>query len=221
MKAFILAAGRGDRLRPLTDKTPKPLLKAGKFSLIEYHLQNIRRAGISEVVINTAWLGEQIRTNIGDGSRYQLSISYSDEGDEALETAGGIIKVLPLLDDEPFLVINADIWTDYDLSNLIDKNINTEAHLVLVDNPSHNSEGDFSLSDDQLSNTGENMLTYSGIGIYTRKLFEGYSFGKRSLAPILREKIDAHHISAEHYHGQWTDVGTIERLNELHSLLTK
>ena len=221
MKAFILAAGRGDRLRPLTDKTPKPLLKAGKFSLIEYHLQNIRRAGISEVVINTAWLGEQIRTNIGDGSRYQLSISYSDEGDEALETAGGIIKALPLLDDEPFLVINADIWTDYDLSNLIDKNINTEAHLVLVDNPPHNSEGDFSLSDDQLSNTGEHMLTYSGIGIYTRKLFEDYSSGKRSLAPILREKIDAHHISAEHYRGQWTDVGTIERLNELHSLLTK
>ena len=221
MKAFILAAGRGDRLRPLTDKTPKPLLKAGDFSLIEYHLHNIQAAGISEVVINTAWLGEQIRTTIGDGSRYQLSINHSDEGDEALETAGGIIKALPLLDENPFLVINADIWTDYDLTQLVDKTIDTEAHLVLVDNPPHNSEGDFSLSEDQLSNIGDHMLTYSGIGIYTRKLFEDYSFGKRSLAPILREKIDANHISAEHYHGQWTDVGTVERLNELHSLLTK
>ena len=221
MKAFILAAGRGDRLRPLTDKTPKPLLRVGACSLIEHHLHNLQCAGISDVVINTSWLGEQIQKSLGDGSQYDLTINYSDEGDEALETAGGIIKALPLLDDDPFLVINADIWTDYDFSNLIQRPVHSEAHLVLVDNPEHNTEGDFSLNDNIVKNLGPKMLTYSGIGIYTKSLFKGYAPGKRSLAPILREKIDANHISAEHYLGQWTDVGTIERLKKLDTMLTK
>ena len=221
MKAFILAAGRGERLRPLTDKTPKPLLRAGAHSLIEHHLHNLQGAGISDVVINVSWLGEQIQKTLGNGSEYNLTINYSDEGGEALETAGGIIKALPLLDDEPFLVINADIWTDYDLSNLIQRPVHSEAHLVLVDNPDHNAKGDFSLNDNIVKNSGTKMLTYSGIGIYTKALFKGYAPGKRSLAPILREKIDANHISGEHYLGQWTDVGTIERLKKLDTMLTK
>ena len=221
MKAFILAAGRGDRLRPLTDTTPKPLLMAGAYSLIEHHLHNLQKAGISDVVINVAWLGEQIKEKLGDGSQYDLTIRFSDEGDAALETAGGIIKALPLLGDYPFLVINADIWSDYDLSNLVARPIHSEAHLVLVNNPLHNINGDFSLSNNIITNSGNNMLTYSGIGIYTKALFKGYASGKRSLAPILREKIDAHHISAEHYLGQWTDVGTIERLKLLNTMLTK
>ena len=221
MKAFILAAGRGDRLRPLTDKTPKPLLRAGACSLIEHHLHNLQRAGISDVVINISWLGEQIQKALGDGSQYDLTINYSDEGDEALETAGGIIKALPLLDDDPFLVINADIWTDYDLSNLIQRPVHNEAHLVLVDNPDHNAKGDFSLNDTMVKNSGTRMLTYSGIGIYTKALFKGYTPGKRALAPILRKKIDANHISGEHYLGQWTDVGTMERLKKLDTMLTK
>lgn len=221
MKAFVLAAGRGERLRPLTDTMPKPLIKAGAYSLIEYHLRNLQRAGISEVVINISWLGEQIKKTLGDGSLYHLNIDYSDEGNEALETAGGIIKALPLVGDNPFLVINADIWTDFDLTNLAHQTIDSEAHLVLVDNPEHNIKGDFSLNHNLVTNSGSPMLTYSGIGIYTNEFFNGYAAGKRSLAPILRSKIDANHISGEHYRGQWTDVGTIERLNTLNAMLTE
>lgn len=220
MKAFILAAGRGERLRPLTDTLPKPLMKAGPYSLIEHHLYHLRDAGISEVIINIAWLGRQIRETLGDGSRYELNIEYSDEGDEALETAGGIIQALPKLGDQPFIVINADIWCDYDLSRLLAYPLQTEAHLVLVDNPGHNNDGDFALDGDVVKNQGGKMLTYSGIGIYTERLFHGLTPGKRALAPILREKIDANHISGEYYRGQWTDVGTIERLDELNNSLT-
>jgi len=215
MKAMILAAGRGERLRPLTDSTPKPLLKIGDKSLIEYHLEKLAQAGIKEVIINTAWLGEQIQQTLGSGEKYGLTIQYSDEGEQALETAGGIIKALPLLGDEPFLIINGDIFTDYDFRQLKTLKIKIEAHLVMVENPDHNHKGDFVLNHGYLENSGDSLYTYSGIGIYTKQFFEGYPEGVRALAPILKKKIAEHKVSGELYKNAWTDVGTIERLQQL------
>ena len=220
MKAMILAAGRGERLRPHTDITPKPLIQVGKHRLIEYHLLNLARAGIKDVVINISWLADQIREALGDGSNYSLNISYSDEGDEALETAGGIINALPLLVDEAFIVINGDIWCDYDFSSLVNRQIDHEAHLVLVNNPEHNTEGDFALEQGLVKNTGDNQLTYSGIGLYTREFFAETDPGKKALAPILRKKSDLNKVSGEYYNGQWVDIGTIERLAQLRSYLS-
>jgi MurNAc alpha-1-phosphate uridylyltransferase len=219
MKAMILAAGRGERLRPLTDTTPKPLLKAGPRSLIEHHLFHLAEKGINDVVINIAWLGAQIKEALGKGEKYNLNITYSDEGEQALETAGGIIKALPLLGDEPFLIVNGDIWSDFDLSTIGNNKMQGEAHLVLVDNPDHNNNGDFALKDGYLQNTGDPMYTYSGIGIYTKQFFEGMPPGKTPLAPILREKIKQHKVTGEIYKGLWTDVGTIERLQTLNNSL--
>lgn len=221
MKAMVLAAGRGERLRPLTDTTPKPLINIGKRRLIEYHLLKLADAGIHDVIINTAWLGDLIKSTLGDGSDYQLNIQYSDESPEALETAGGIIKALPLLGNEPFLVINGDIWTDYDISPLINKSLNSEAHLVLVDNPNHNPAGDFGLQDNKIINDADTMYTYSGIGLYTADLFRGLSIGKTPLAPILRSKCELDLISGELYKGYWSDVGTEQRLNELNNHLNR
>lgn len=215
MKAMILAAGRGERLRPLTDNTPKPLLKVGEQSLIEYHLYKLAQAGIKEVIINTAWLGQQIQQTLGNGEKYNLNIVYSDEGEQALETAGGIIKALPLLGDEPFLIINGDIFTDYDFNQLVQLKITSEAHLVMVENPEHNNKGDFTLNNDWLKNTGEPSYTYSGLGLYTKQFFAGYPEGITALAPILKEKIEQQKVSGELYKKAWTDVGTIERLQQL------
>ena len=215
MKAMILAAGRGERLRPLTDSTPKPLLKIGEKSLIEYHLDKLAQAGISEVIINTAWLGEQIQQTLGNGEKYGLTIFYSDEGGQALETAGGIVKALPLLGDEPFLIINGDIFTDYDFKPLTQLKMESEAHLVMVENPDHNHKGDFALINGYLQNTDESLYTYSGIGIYTKQFFAGIPEGVAALAPILKEKINQQKVSAELYKKTWTDVGTIERLQQL------
>jgi MurNAc alpha-1-phosphate uridylyltransferase len=220
MKAMILAAGRGERLRPHTDITPKPLIQVGKHRLIEYHLLNLARAGIGDVVINISWLADQIRETLGDGSNYSLNITYTDEGDEALETAGGIINALPHLGDEAFIVINGDIWCDYDLSSLVNRQIEHEAHLVLVDNPEHNTEGDFALEQGLIKNSGDEQLTYSGIGLYTREFFADLDPGKRALAPILRKKSDLNKVSGEYYNGQWVDIGTIERLAQLRSYLS-
>lgn len=220
MKAMILAAGRGERLRPLTDTTPKPLLRVGPKRLIEYHLDNLARAGINDVVVNIAWLGEQIPQTLGNGENYGLSITYSDEGESALETAGGIIKALPILGDEPFLVVNGDIWTDLDFSTFIQRKLDTEAHLLLVDSPEHNPEGDFALENDFLRDDGEPMLTYSGIGIYTKNFFKGAAHGKVALAPIIREKLKTDAVSGEYYTGKWTDVGTAQRLRQLDMQLT-
>jgi len=220
MKAMILAAGRGERLRPLTDTTPKPLLKAGAKRLIEYHLYNLASAGIKDVVINISWLADQIRDTLGRGEQYNLNIIYSDEGRTALETAGGIIKALPLLGDGPFLVVNGDIWTDFDFSSFINKNIKAQAHLVLVPNPQHNSSGDFALDNGYLRNNGEAMYTFSGIGLYTKQLFEGFDPGVSALAPVLRHKNKENRVTAEVYEGQWTDVGTIERMKALHKSLS-
>lgn len=217
MKAMILAAGRGERLRPLTDSTPKPLLKVGNKSLIEYHLYKLAQAGIQEVIINTAWLGQQIQQSLGNGEKYNLNIRYSDEGEQALETAGGIIKALPLLGNEPFLIINGDIFTDYDFKQLVNLKLEGDAHLVMVENPYHNDKGDFALKNGWLQNSGESLYTYSGIGIYTKQFFAGYPEGVTALAPILKEKITIQKVSGELYKNAWTDVGTKERLQQLNN----
>jgi MurNAc alpha-1-phosphate uridylyltransferase len=219
MKAMILAAGRGDRLRPLTDEIPKPLINVAGKSLIEYHIENLAKAGFKDIIINTAWLADKIHQQLGNGSDYGVSIQYSDEG-TALETAGGIINALPLLGESPFLVVNGDIWCDYDFSMLPEIQDDKQAHLVLVDNPEHNPDGDFALQDGMIKNTGEIMLTFSGIGIYTTDFFAEQSPGAVPLAPIIRDKSDNDLVSGQHYEGHWTDVGTIERLHDLEKQLT-
>jgi len=215
MKAMILAAGRGERLRPLTDTLPKPLIKVAGKSLIEYHLTNLARAGINEIIINTAWLAEKIHQELGDGSKYNVIIQYSDEG-EALETAGGIIKALPLLGNEPFLVINGDIWCDYDFTNLPELELDKQAHLILVNNPEHNQSGDFALQQNGLiKNAAKTMHTFSGIGIYRSEFFAEQNHGTVPLAPIIRNKCEENLVTGEIYNGMWTDVGTLERLQEI------
>ena len=215
---MILAAGRGERLRPLTDETPKPLIKVAGKSLIEYHLLNLSNAGFKEIIINTAWLAKKIHQQLGDGSNYGVSIQYSDEG-EALETAGGIINALPLLGGSPFLVVNGDIWCDFDFITLPELNDSAQAHLVLVNNPVHNQDGDFALQDNLIKNTGESMHTYSGIGIYSPDFFLGQSSGSAPLAPIIRNKCNNDLVSGQFYNGSWTDVGSLERLQELENQL--
>ena len=219
MKAMILAAGRGERMRPLTDRTPKPLLKVGGKCLIEYHLDNIRQAGIREVVINHAWLGEQIEAALGDGGRYGLTIHYSREP-EALETAGGIQRALPLLGGEPFIAINGDIWTDYAVTSLPQAPAGL-AHLVLVDNPPHHPTGDFRLQAGQVLPDGPDCLTFSGIGLYRAELFAGLKPGKSPLAPLLRQAMTQQQVTGEHHTGRWFDIGTPERLAELDTWLKR
>jgi len=216
---MILAAGRGERMRPLTDTLPKPLLKVGGKMLIEYHLEKLKAANITEVIINHAWLGLKIEQTLGDGSRYGLTIEYSAEH-EALETAGGILNALPLLQGasdtaDVFMVLNGDIFCDYDLSKL-PVSLSGLAHLVLVNNPAHHPEGDFSLTaTGAVEQDGENKKTFSGIGIYHPDLFKNYPRGKLALAPVLRKAMDQKHVTGEFYRGSWHDVGTPERLNEL------
>lgn len=215
MKAMILAAGLGTRMRPLTEHTPKPLLKAGGKPLIVWHLEKLAAAGFKDIVINIAWLGWQIPEALGDGSQWGLRLYYSDEQAEtALETAGGIIKALPLLGFEPFLVVNGDIWCDYACLplHLAPK---TLAHLILVDNPEHHPQGDFGLYAGRALNGGDPKLTFSGIGYYHPQLFADLDYGKRALGPVLRAAMDQGLVSAEHYRGVWLDIGTPERLAEL------
>ncbi len=220
MYAMILAAGRGERLRPLTDSTPKPLLAAGNKKLIEHHLHALVAAGFSHVIINICHLGQQIIDVLGDGSRYGLVIHYSDERDSVLETGGGIFKALPLLKSDPFLVINGDIWTDYDLSRL-PVELDGLAHLVLVKNPGHNPKGDFSLRDKRVVEEKENNATwtFSGIGLYSHELFEQSIACRFPLAPLLRKHIAEGRVTGETYDGQWFDIGTRERLDLLNDLL--
>ena len=219
MKAMILAAGRGERMRPLTDQTPKPLLRVGGKALIEYHLDNIKQAGIDAVVINHAWLGQQLETALGDGHRYGLHIEYSREG-EALETAGGIQLALPLLGDTPFIAINGDIWTDYSLAALPPEPTGM-AHLVMVDNPPQHPAGDFMLQSGTLLPKGPTCLTFSGIGLYRPELFAGLAPGKSPLAPLLRAAMARREVSGEYYPGRWFDIGTPERLRELDQMLVR
>lgn len=212
MKAMILAAGRGERMRPLTDHTPKPLLHIGKHRLIEYHLFNLANAGFKDVVINIAWLGQQIMNTLGDGSNYGLNINYSDEGDSALETGGGIFKALPLLGEESFLVVNGDIWTDYPLQKLYNYQLDGLAHLVLINNPPQHPTGDFYLRNNKLVETGEEKFTFSGIGVYHKDFFKGKAGGAFPLAPMIRQFTPQGLVSAELYNGEWDDIGTAERL---------
>jgi len=217
MKAMILAAGRGERLRPLTDLTPKPLLKAGQYRLIEYLIQSLVKAGITEIVINHAHLGEQFEPTLGDGSQFGAEITYSAEQQGGLETAGGIIKALPLLGNAPFLLVNGDIWTDFPFEQLVNRNLqaNILCHLVLVNNPEHNLHGDFSLTSGQVNQQGSQKLTYSGIGIYHPSLFKDYEVQRLALKPILIDAIDKQQITGQHYQGDWSDIGTVERLRHL------
>lgn len=216
MKAMILAAGRGERMRHLTDNTPKPLLKADGKALIEYSLEQLVQARFTEIVINVAYLGEQIKAFCGDGSRWGVSIDYSDEGETALETAGGIAKALPLLGPEPFMVVNADILFDYPLAALRDKPVDW-AHLVMIDNPLHHPQGDFCLqADGLLSEQGEPKFTFSGIGVYNPAMFAGVPVGKPlKLRPLLNAGMQQRRISGEYFNGLWLDVGTPERLQEI------
>ncbi|MBI2312831.1 MAG: nucleotidyltransferase family protein [Betaproteobacteria bacterium] len=219
---MILAAGRGERMRPLTDETPKALLRAGGRTLIEHHLENLRRAGVEDVVINHAHLGHRIEAAVGDGGRYALRIHYSPEP-VALETAGGIANALPILGQGAFLVVNADVYCDLEFSGLLARaaprlqpSPGTLAYLVLVDNPDHHADGDFALHGDEVLATGGARLTFSGIGIYRSELFGGIPRGQKArLGALLKTAADAGRVRGEHYRGRWCDVGTPERLARL------
>jgi len=220
MKAMILAAGHGTRMSPLTDHTPKPLLKVGGKPLIVWHIEKLRQAGFQDIVINIAWLGDQIPKALGDGSRFGVKLHYSDEQQEgALETAGGIIKALPLLKDQTgdptFLVVNGDVWCDYDYTTINPLKENDLAYLILVNNPQHNPDGDFQLKDRRIDAHGENKYTFSGIGYYHPDLFKDLPQGKQPLAPLLREAMQASLVSGELFTGDWRDIGTPERLTIL------
>jgi len=213
---MILAAGRGERMRPLTDHTPKPLLKVGGKPLIVWHLQRLVAAGFHEIVINHAHLGAQIESALGNGAEWGVSIQYSAEA-KALETAGGIAKALPLLGQQPFLVVNGDIYTDINFAGLsTDLPEGKLAHLVLIDNPPQHAQGDFAFDNNELALEGNHMLTFSGVGVYHPRLFAGIPHGQAAkLAPLLRLAIAQGRASAEHHQGLWHDVGTPERLYEL------
>lgn len=214
---MILAAGRGERMRPLTDKTPKPLLEIGGKPLIEWHIERLARAGVRELVINHAHLGMQIEDRLGNGERFGVAIRYSPEA-EALETAGGIANALPLLGDTPFLVVNADVYCDFDFSVLISAPMPPEcvATLILVDNPFHHVDGDFALDGTRVCQRGAHMLTFSGIAVYRPELFGSVASGaKARLAPLLRVAMDEGRVNGMYFSGCWVDVGTPQRLEAL------
>jgi MurNAc alpha-1-phosphate uridylyltransferase len=218
MKAMILAAGRGERMRPLTDHTPKPLLKVAGLALIEHTISQLVAGGYTDIVINHAHLGQQIVDYLGDGQRYGASIQYSPEGDLGLETAGGIINALPLLGQGVFLVVNADIATDFAYAQLHKLTLDL-AHLVLIDNPVHHPQGDFGLDNlGQVCMHLSERLTFSGIGLYHTDLFKGLESGSRKLGVLLREAIEAGRVSGQYFPGFWMDIGTPERLQALAAL---
>lgn len=218
MKAMILAAGRGERMRPLTDATPKPLLRVGEHCLIEYHLRALGRVGIQEVVVNLGHLGEKIEALLEDGRRYGLSIRYSHEGEHVLDSGGGIHHALPLLGSEPFLVVNGDVFTDYPFERLPSQPAGL-AHVVLVTNPFHHPQGDFALEGGLVHAEGVSRFTFSGIGVYRPELFSNCAAGAFPLAPLLRRAMAAGQVSGERYEGIWCDVGTPQRLIDLTSWL--
>ena len=205
-------------MRPLTDRLPKPLLRAGGRSLIEYHIEALAAAGIRRIVVNHAHLGWKIEAFLGDGSRWGVDIAYSPEPEGALETGGGIFNALPLLGEGPFLVVNGDIWIDYDFGAIACV-VGKLAHLVLVGNPPHHPDGDFLLNRGRIVQSGGERLTYCGVGVFTPDLFSGCRSGKFRLAPLLREAIGRDQVSGEYFRGAWYDVGTPERLSSLDNLL--
>jgi len=219
MKAMILAAGLGNRMRPLTLYTPKPLLEVGGKPLIVWHIEKLKKIGVTEIVINSAWLADKLISSLGDGSQFGVDIRWTRE-EEGLETAGGIINALPLLGTDPFILVNGDVWTTMGFEALRDIKLNDDlAHLVLVDNPKQHPEGDFTLLDGRAfafdqDVKGEN-LTFSGVSVINPKLFDGLEPGKRPLAPLLKQAMQNQRISAEKLKGAWVDVGTPERLMQL------
>lgn len=217
MKAMILAAGRGERMRPLTDSLPKPLLEVRGKTLIEWHIEKLVRNGFKKIVINIAHLGYKIPEYLGDGSRYGVKLLYSDEQNEgALESAGGIKKALPLLGHEPFLVVNGDVFCEYEFDASFKLN-GKKAHLILVTNPEHNLKGDFGLLGNVVLNEADEMFTFSGIGYYTHEFFDTINIKKKSLAPLLRQSIDKKEISGEVFTKIWHDIGTPSRLKEINN----
>lgn len=219
MRAMILAAGRGERMRPLTDHTPKPLLEVGGKPLIVWHIERLAKAGITELVINHAHLGQQIEQTLGDGRQWQVHIQYSPE-QTALETAGGIANALPLLGDEPFLVINSDVFTDIDYAAL-HLPAGKLAHLVMVDNPPQHADGDFALNNGIVKEASQDKLTFSGVGVYHPDLFHSIQRGEPAkLAPLLKVAMPQRLISGQQHTGIWHDIGTPERLKQLHEWLS-
>jgi len=229
-KAMILAAGEGRRMQPLTLTTPKPLLCVHGVPLIEHHIQRLVAAGITDIIINTAYLGAKIHAALGDGQRLCAKIRYSHEGETGLETAGGIRRALPLLGAEPFILVNADIYTDYDYRQLLAPR-QTPAHLVMVNNPPQHPKGDFRLeyglvrnplnhsNEHQHEHLGSTILTYTGIARFHPHFFRDIPPGKHPLAPLLRQAAEHGQISGEHYPGEWHDIGTPERLDALNARL--
>lgn len=230
MKALIFAAGLGERMRPLTDTTPKPLLHVGGKPLIVWHLEKLAALGATDVVVNTSWLAAQFPATLGDGAQWGLQIHYLFEGDTPLETGGGMWNALPLLGDAPFLLVNGDVWTDFDFARLPCQPQGL-AHLVMVDRPPQATHGDFALdTKGHVHAEGSNKLTYAGIGVYRPQLFDHWRDAvpepplangkpKFPLAPLLRAHMAHHRINGEYHQGQWTDVGTPERLRMLEDTL--
>lgn len=215
---MILAAGRGERLRPLTDETPKSLVEVGGRSLLERHLDHVKAAGIETVVINLGWLGDRIVERVGSGRRHGLEVIYSQEGDNILETGGGIFKALPTLGDGPFVVINADIFTDMPIPEvtLADDQL---GHLVMVPSPEYRAGGDFDIEEGLIRNSSEQSLTFSGVAIYRPQLFDGCEPGRFPLTPLLRAAAADGRLSGSLYEGLWADIGTPERLEALRAAL--
>ena len=218
MKAMLLAAGRGERMRPLTDSLPKPLVPVAGKPLIAWHLASLARAGFREVVVNTSWLAPALHAALGDGSAWDVSITWSDEGPVPLETGGGIFRAVPLLGPGPFLVVNADIWTDIDFATLA-LEAAAHAHLVLVPNPPHNARGDFGLDGDLVVSRDTDRFTYSGVGMFRPEFFAGCSAERFPLLPVLNRAISAQRVRGELHRGAWSDVGTAERLAALDARL--
>ena len=218
MRAMILAAGRGERLRPITDEMPKPLIEVGGRTLLERHLENLRSAGIGTVVINLGWLGEKIADRVGAGTQYGLDVIYSQEGDNILETGGGIHKALPMLGNEPFLVVNGDIYTDMPIPEV---SLGSEilGHLVMVPTPDYRDSGDFNLEAGLIRNGVDAAYTFSGIAVYRPEFFDGCEAGRFSIAPMLRAAADRGQLSGSLYEGVWADAGTPERLEALRASL--
>lgn len=211
---MMLAAGRGQRLRPLTDSVPKPLVEVRGEKLVDRHLAALAAAGVDTVVINLGWLGEKIAAHVGSGNRHGLSVIYSPEGDDILDTGGGIYRALPMLGSDPFWVVNGDVYTDFTIPN-DELPSGAVAELVLVPTPAHKSTGDFALDDGRVRNAGEPMLTYSGIARYRPDFFADAPGGRFSVVPMLRTAADAGTLSGRLYEGTWEDVGTPERLDRL------
>jgi MurNAc alpha-1-phosphate uridylyltransferase len=218
MKAMLLAAGRGERMRPLTDLVPKPLVPVAGRPLIAWHLAALAAAGYHEVVVNTSWLAEALHAALGDGTSFGVRITWSDEGPVPLETGGGIFRAVPLLGPGPFLVVNADIWTDIDFARL-ELESDAHAHLVLVANPPHNVRGDFGLDGDRVVSRDTDRFTYSGVGVFRPEFFHDSSAGRFPLLPLLNRAIAARRLRGELHRGAWSDVGTAERLAALDARL--